>query len=58
MCNSYLNYKEWWISYEAPSKIPSVYWGNTSDEAFEQHVKNMGLYRLMETLVNWGDDEN
>jgi hypothetical protein len=54
MCETYLKYKDWWMEYESPHKVPSGYWGNTGEEAFEQHVKDMGLYELMETLANWG----
>lgn len=46
----YRNYKDWWIQYEAPNKVPTTYWGDTSEEAFERHVNDMGLYELFETL--------
>lgn len=55
---AYKDYKAWWIEFQAPDHIPSLYWGNTPEKAFEQHIKNMNLYELMETLVDWSDDEN
>jgi hypothetical protein len=54
---AYTKYKEWWIKREAPSKVPSLYWGETAEQAFGQHVSMLGLYSLMEILEAW-DDEN
>jgi hypothetical protein len=48
----YIEYKEWWMENEAKYKIPSLYWGATAEEAFEQHVRDLGLYELMEKLVD------
>jgi hypothetical protein len=48
---SYRKYKEWWIKYQAPYYVPSLYYGETAESAFEQHIKNMGLYELMEILL-------
>jgi len=48
----YTKYKDWWIAYEAPHKVPSLYWGGTADEGFKQHIKDMTLYELMEILSN------
>lgn len=50
---AYIRYKAWWIENEASSKVPSGYWGQTAEEAFEQHVRDMGLYKLMECLADW-----
>lgn len=50
---SYRNYKTWWIQHVAPANIPSLYWGATAEAAFSQHVKDLGLYGLMETLADW-----
>lgn len=50
---AYILYKKWWIDHHAPNLIPSAYWGWTVEQAFEQHVKDMGLYKLMETLAVW-----
>lgn len=52
----YIAYKEWWITHHAPSLIPSLYWGETVEQAFKQHVNDMGLYRLMETLAVWSEE--
>ena len=54
---AYIEYKAWWIEYQAPDYIPSSYWGKTPEEAFKQHVKDMGLYELMETLLDWIEEE-
>ena len=53
---AYISYKKWWIKCEAPSKIPSSYWGDTPEQAFRQHVTDMGLYRLMEILAAWPEE--
>ena len=53
---AYIAYKKWWMEYEAPSRIPSSYWGDTPEQAFRQHVTDMGLYRLMEMLAEWSED--
>jgi hypothetical protein len=53
----YLAYKAWWMQYVAPSNVPSLYYGNDAEAAFEQHVKDIGLYKLMETLADWSDNE-
>lgn len=50
---AYLAYKEWWIDNVAPAEIPSVYFGDTPEQAFRQHVNDLGLYNLMETLCTW-----
>ena len=41
----YLAYKKWWMENEAPQKMD---WPH---KAFAQHVKDIGLYYLMETLA-------
>ena len=48
---SYRNYKEWWIKYQAQHYVPSLHYGETSESAFEQHIKGMNLYELMEILL-------
>jgi len=52
---AYIRYKEWWIDTQAPQLVPSLYWGNTEEDAFKQNLANMGLYLLMETLVEYED---
>lgn len=52
----YISYKTWWIATQAPSHIGSLYYGNIPETAFEQHIKDLGLYRLMETLARWTDE--
>ena len=54
---AYISYKKWWIECEAPSKIPSSYWGDTPEQAFRQHINDMGLYQLMEMLATWPDED-
>ena len=50
---AYIAYKKWWIEHQAKDFIPSLYYGDDPEIAFRQHVKDMGLYQLMETLVDW-----
>lgn len=52
---AYIAYKEWWIEFQASDLIPSLYWGDTPEDAFRQHIADMGLYKLMETLVDWDE---
>jgi hypothetical protein len=54
--NEYTNYKEWWKKMEAPSKVPSYHYGLDVEGAFEQHVEDLGLYGLMETLEMWREE--
>ena len=49
----YRDYKKWWIDTQATNFIPSSYYGYTRIEAFEQHIKDLGLFRLMEVLSEW-----
>ena len=49
----YLGYKSWWLEHCAESFITSLYWDFTKEMAFEQHVKDLGLYGLMEMLSTW-----
>jgi hypothetical protein len=41
---AYIAYKEWWTN---------VHRHNEDEETFEQHVEDLGLYKLMEILVDW-----
>lgn len=50
---TYIEYKKWWIESIAPRHVPSLYYGNTVEQAFETYVKRLGLYNLMETLADW-----
>ncbi len=52
---TYISYKTWWIDNVAYTLIPSLYWGTTTEQAFKQHVQNLGVYGLMETLASWND---
>lgn len=52
---AYTSYKNWWTQHQAPNLVPSLYWGQTAEEAFQQHIADMGLYQLMETLVDWDE---
>jgi hypothetical protein len=54
---AYIAYKEWWIQHVAPAEVPSLYYGDDAEQAFKQHVNDLGLYKLMEMLVNWIEDE-
>jgi len=53
---NYGRYKKWWIKHQASYEIPSLYYGDTPESAFRQHIKDMGLYDLMETLENWEEE--
>lgn len=50
---AYTAYKNWWKLTQAPSLIPSLYWGETVDSAFEAHVNLLGLFGLMEAIEDW-----
>lgn len=54
---SYIAYKKWWIEHQSCHYVGSLYWGNTPEECFEQHIKDLSLYKLMETLASWVDEE-
>jgi hypothetical protein len=53
MMKAYITYKEWWIKTITRDHGHRGYRGSTVEEAFEQHVEDLGLYELMETLVVW-----
>jgi hypothetical protein len=53
---AYTAYKEWWMQHVAPAQVPSLYYGDNAEKAFEQHIKDLGLYKLMETLVDWDEE--
>jgi hypothetical protein len=48
---AYIDYKAWWIDTQAPHIDPNF----TADpeEMFKEHVNKLGLYGLMELLVEW-----
>ena len=48
----YIAYKAWWIQHQSPHCVASVHWPDTAEEAFEQHVNDLGLYQLMEILTD------
>ncbi len=54
--SSYSQYKKWWMKHQAPHEIPSLYYGDTPEIAFRQHIKDMSLYQLMETLEEWEEE--
>jgi len=54
---AYIAYKKWWIEHQAKDFIPSLYYGDDPEIAFRQHILDMGLYELMETLVDWEEDQ-
>ena len=54
--SSYARYKQWWIKHEAPHLVPSLYYGDTPEIAFREHIKKMSLYELMETLQDWEEE--
>lgn len=53
MMEAYRSYKAWWIKHQAPQHVPSLYWGNTEEEAFKRHVSDLGLYSVLEILDEW-----
>ena len=54
--SSYARYKKWWIEHQAKDFIPSLYYGDTPEIAFREHIKNMSLFELMETLEDWEEE--
>lgn len=46
--DKYKEYKAWWIKHGSLQNTDGV-----REEMFEQHVNDMSLYELMETLSNW-----
>jgi hypothetical protein len=54
--SNYARYKQWWIEHEAPHVVPSLYYGDTPEIAFRQHIKDMSIYELMETLEDWKEE--
>jgi hypothetical protein len=50
---AYITYKKWWIEHQAKDFIPSLYYGEDPETAFRQHITDLGLYGLMETLADW-----
>ena len=55
--SSYARYKKWWIEHQAKNFIPSLYYGDTPELAFKQHITDMSVYELMETLEAWEEEE-
>lgn len=53
---NYGRYKQWWMKHQAPYEIPSLYYGDTPETAFREHIKGMSLYQLMETLEDWEEE--
>jgi hypothetical protein len=54
--NAYIGYKEWWIDTQAPHGTYSQR-DQTSEEIFADHVNELGLYELMERLVDWNEEQ-
>lgn len=52
----YIKYKAWWIENHALNKIPSLYWGDTAEQAFAVHVSEFTLYEFMERLADWSEE--
>lgn len=52
----YTAYKNWWKATQAPGLIPSLFWGETADQAFQVHVSNMSVYEFMEKLERWSEE--
>jgi hypothetical protein len=48
----YIAYKAWWIQHQSPRCVASGQWPDTAEEAFEQHINDLGLYQLMEILTD------
>ncbi len=51
---AYLDYKEWWLDHVFPAFSESLYLNG--EQAFKEHVNDMGLYGLMEKLCEWSDE--
>jgi hypothetical protein len=54
---AYIAYKKWWIEHRAKDFIPSLYYGDDPETAFRTYVDEMSLFELMETLVDWEEDQ-
>jgi hypothetical protein len=52
---SYTAYKQWWIDTQLKDSIV-LHYCVTVEDAFKQHVNDLGLYGLMETMVRWSDE--
>lgn len=53
---AYTAYKRWWIENQSPHYVGSLYWGETAEECFAQHVKDLGVYGLFEMLQAWDEE--
>jgi hypothetical protein len=53
---AYIDYKAWWIDTQAPHRTISS-WSVDHEEMFKEHVNGLGLYELMELLVNWYEED-
>lgn len=56
MLEAYRSYKSWWVEWQAPSRVGSLYWGDTPEDAFQQHLKEMSTYEFFELLSVWEVD--
>jgi hypothetical protein len=52
---AYIDYKAWWIDTQAPHRTISS-WSFDHEEMFKEHVNKLGLYGLMELLVEWYEE--
>ena len=50
---SYLEYKEWWLSDMAQYFTENIH---EYEDAFKTHMDEMGVYELMELLVSRSDN--
>lgn len=57
MKKAYLAYKEWYIEHVYQSLDHERFSAMTREEAFEDHLNELGLYGLMEKLCEWDESE-
>ena len=54
MINNYVRYRNWWRKWiYDKAHDPGPF-----DACFEAHINAMSLYKLMETLEGWGEEDN
>lgn len=52
--SNYARYKKWRIlTDQAKDFVPLLHYEDGPETAFKQHIEDMGLYKLMETLEDW-----
>lgn len=53
MLETYKKYKQWWLMNKASDMVPTLYWGETQEQAFIVHMSEMSTYDFMELMLDW-----